>query len=196
MSKRISVIYVPGLGDTKLGGRRPAVSIWHLWGVDAEILQMRWSDDESWESKLGRLVTRIDELTKEGKMIGLVGASAGASAVINAYALRKSKILGCVLIAGKVNNPGNIGENYRSTNPAFMKSAEACEKSLKALNDFDKKRILSRYSAHDHIVHRDDSCISGAHNQKVMSFGHSFTIANQLLLGAPSFLSFLKNLRE
>ena len=192
MKVRLHVIYIPGLGDARVGSQRLAVRAWRLWGVKAEVCQMRWADDEPWESKLQRLLARIDECAADGKAVGLVGSSAGASAVINAYALRKSQLLGCVLIAGKVNHADTIGSNYRRENPAFIQSAQACEKSLASLSDLDRKRILSRYAAFDEIVPRKDSYIVGAHNQTVPTAGHAFSIGIQLLFGAPGFLRFLK----
>lgn len=62
---------------------------------------MNWADTETWESKLQRLLARIDSLIAGDQKVGLVGSSAGASGVINAYALRKAGLVGCVLIAGK-----------------------------------------------------------------------------------------------
>jgi len=41
-------------------------------------------------------------------------------------------------------------------------------------------------------LQRSDSYIAGANNRVVPTIGHTFTIAVQILFGAPSFLSFLK----
>jgi hypothetical protein len=192
----IHVIYIPGLGDrdNKVGLQRKLISSWQLWGVEPELFQMRWDDTEPWQPKFKRLIARIDELSKEGKQIALVGASAGASAVINAFAARKSNILGCVLIAGKVNRPEVIGKRYRKKNLAFITSAYDCPEALKSLSNKDRKRILSRYALADELVYKPDSHIPGSHNQIVPSVGHAFTILTQLIFGAPSFIKFLKSL--
>jgi hypothetical protein len=192
--KTLHVIYVPGLGDERVTAQRLVVRAWQLWGVEAEVCQMHWSDAEPWEHKLGRLLARIDALVAEGKTPALVGSSAGASAVINAYALRSSQVVGCVLIAAKINNAAAIGEVYRRENPAFIHSAQACEKSLASLDEAARKRILSRIGLYDGVVPQRDSYIAGARNQTVPTFGHAFTIAAQIVLGASSFLRFLKNL--
>src|SRR5947209_4364524 len=93
------IIYIPGLGDKKSVGQQKAISTWRIWGVKAELCKMNWSDDEPWNSKFKRLLARIDDLTAQHKQVALAGASAGASAVINAYAARKDTVVGCVLIA-------------------------------------------------------------------------------------------------
>lgn len=190
--KKLHVLYVPGLGDASVAGQRLAVSTWQLWGVQAELVQMRWDDTEVWDSKLTRLLGRIDALVAEGVPVALIGASAGASAVMSAYALRASQVAGCVLLAGKVNNAHTIGTGYRQKNPAFVDSARQGEKSLASLSAGDLARILSRYSTHDQIVSKSDSHIEGATNEIVHTMGHALTIGSQLVFGAPSFLGFLK----
>lgn len=157
---------------------------------------MRWDDSEAWIDKSQRLSSRIETLTAQGIKVALVGASAGASAVINAYALHTSQLVGCVLLAGKVNHPETIGNSYRRRNPAFVESAYACEKALATLTNQDRTRILSRYGALDEIVPKKDSYIPGASNEIVPTFEHALTIATQIVFGAPHFLRFLKKLAK
>lgn len=191
MKQKLYLIYITGLGDSDPKGQRKAVSLWHWWGVKAEMFQVKWADKEPWEPKLERLLARIDELAKDNA-VGLVAASAGASAAINAYAARKRKLIGMVLIAGKVNRPDAIGQNYRQKNPAFITSAQDSVKALASLTDTDRSRILSRYALADELVTKADSRIPGARNRLVPSIGHFLTIATQITVGAPSFIYFLK----
>lgn len=192
MKKRLHIIYIPGLGDHRPTGQARAVKTWRGWGVDAEMFQMNWADDVEWRVKFERLLARIDELLAQDKDVALVGASAGASAAINAFAERKNKIVGAVLIAGKVNRPEKIGNHYHKKNPSFIKSAYAAPTSLKELRSDDRKRILSRYAFADETVYKPDSRIEGARNRIVPTIGHAPTIAIQLIFGAPSFIRFLK----
>ena len=192
MDKPLHLIYIPGLGDGRVGGQRKAVSTWQWWGVEAELLQMNWGNKEAWPAKFERLLARIDALDAEGKAVALVGASAGASAAINAFAARKDAVVGVVLIAGKVNRPEAIGAGYRKRDPAFVTSAYGCEKALQTLNNDDRGRILSRYAILDGVVSKADSMIPGAHNQIVPLVSHVLTIAVQITLGAPSCVGFLK----
>ncbi len=193
MKKTLHLIYITGLGDTQISGQQKAISTWHWWGVEAELFQVKWGDKEPWEPKFRRLLKRIDELVSEGKDVALVGASAGAGAVINAFAARKNKIVGVVLIAGKVNRPDAIGSKFRSQNPAFVTSAYDCEKALTTLDASDRKRILSRFALIDELVYKADSRVVGARNRLVPSIGHIPTIALQITLGVPSFVHFLKH---
>jgi len=188
------VIYVPGLGDDNPKGQERVVSTWRWWGVEAELFQIKWSDQEPWESKFDRLLNRIDELLAQNMQVGLVGASAGGSAAINAYAARKNDIVGVVCIAGKINRPELIGGSYRKKNPAFVTSVEGCISALKSLDDKDRAKILSRYAYKDEIISKADSVILGAKNQTVPIIGHVPIIATQIVFGAPTFLRFLKKL--
>lgn len=192
-----SVIYVPGLGDADPKGQRRLVATWRLWGVRPHLFHMNWADGEAFEPKLERLLKLIDGLHAKGNRVSLVGASAGAGAVINAFAARKDKVDGVVCIAGKINNPDAIGQSYRRKNPAFVESAQQVQFSLDKLDwDTDRPRIQSRYAFLDAIVPKHDSQVSGADNRMVPSIGHAFTIATQLLFGTPSFLRFLKQLEK
>ncbi|GAC1499230.1 MAG: hypothetical protein NVS1B10_01760 [Candidatus Saccharimonadales bacterium] len=196
MNKPLHVIYLPGLGDGSLKIQDRLVKTWQNYGVSSEQYNLYWSDKKPWQPKLEKLLAHIDEINLLGKSVGLVGASAGASAAINAFAARKDSIVGIVLISGKVNRPEAIGKSYSRTNPAFLTSVQQCVSSLAKLEDTDRRKILSRYALIDEIVLISDSRIPGARNKYVPTIGHAFTIITQLLLGAPSFVKFLKRLNK
>jgi pimeloyl-ACP methyl ester carboxylesterase len=153
---------------------------------------MNWGDKKPWLPKFQRLLARIDELSEQNQPVALVGVSAGASAVINAYAARKDKVAGVVCIAGKINRPEAIDHRYYVNNISFVTSAHDCVQALQTLTASDRARILSRYAVLDERVTRQDSLVPGAHNRLSPTIGHVPTIAAQLILGAPSFLRFLK----
>jgi hypothetical protein len=156
---------------------------------------MKWADGEDFAPKFDRLLQRIDKEITTGNTVSLVGASAGAGAVINAFAARKDELNGVVVIAGKVNNPEGIGSGYRSKNPAFIESAYMVQKSLDQLDfDTDRQRIQSRYAFIDPVIPMADSKVTGGINKMVPSVGHPVTIATQLVFGAPFFLGWLKKL--
>jgi dienelactone hydrolase len=191
-NQKLHVIYVPGLGDQQPDSQRKVVATWKWWGVEAELFQMNWADDVAWETKFARLIARIDELRAAGKQVGLVGASAGASAVINAFAARKDDVIGVVCLCGKINHPEAIGERYRRQNPSFITSAYQSPQSLEQLDEAHRQRILCRYAIFDGVVAKRDSKIPGARNRLSPTFIHSITIALQITFGAPSFLRFLR----
>lgn len=192
MTNKLRAIYITGLGDSDPGAQIKAVGWWRRWGVEPELWQMNWANDETWEAKFAKLLARVDEIAASGQPIGLVAASAGATAAISAFGARKDKIAGVVLIAGKANRPEAIGSGFQSKNPAFLPAAKASHAALKTLDASDRQRILSRYALADELVYKPDSKIPGAHNRLVPSVGHIITIATQITLGAPSFLRFLK----
>ncbi len=194
--KKLHIIYIPGLGDENIGSQRLVLSMWRFLNVDVEIMQMHWSGTMQWDEQLHRLLKRIDELKAQGIPVGLVGVSAGAVAVIQAYALRTDSLVGCVLIAGKVNRPEAIGEQYRRTSPMFVTAAEQSPTALALVKRSARMRILSRYALIDGVVSKADSFVEGAQNQVLFSFGHAYTIATQIIFGAPSIVHFLKRLRK
>ena len=199
MSKKESLhlLYIPGLSDKQtLGPQLRAVKTWRWWGVRAELFRINWYDNEPWESKLQRLLLRIDTLRANGHQVALVGASAGAMPAICAYAARPKMVIGVVTIAGKINRPEAIGDRYKKDNPALMPAAEACQSALQKLTDKQLSNIQSRRALYDEVVKKPDSYLPGAHNTIVPSAGHALTIAVQLLLGAPSFIKFLKSLKS
>jgi pimeloyl-ACP methyl ester carboxylesterase len=184
------VIYVPGLGDHNARGQESLIATWSWWGVRPHMFRMHWNNG-SFKPKLQTLLAKIDELHDAGHTVSLVGASAGATAALNAFAARPNKIHRVVLIAGWVHHPENIGPVYRSKNPAFVESAMQVKDSLDILQG-DVSRIQSRYAIIDLIVPSSNSLVGGASNRVVFSFGHGLTIATQLLFGAPFWIRFLK----
>jgi dienelactone hydrolase len=195
MPNQLHVIYIPGLGDINTGRQQKVVDWWRRFGVDTEILSMRWSDKEPWEPKFERLLKRIDQLNKEGKAVGLVGISAGATAVINAFAVRQKEVVGVVCVAGKILRPENINKFYHRRDPAFVTSAFECEKSLIKLKQSDRRRILCLYGLYDETVSTRDSRIEGAINRRWPMILHVPSIATAVTAGAPGLMRFLKNKR-
>jgi pimeloyl-ACP methyl ester carboxylesterase len=156
---------------------------------------MKWGDKQPFQAKFDGLLTLVDVLTRTGS-VSLVGSSAGATAVINAYAARPKSIRAVVCIAGKINNPQTIGEHYLRDNPAFGESAQLAVSSLGQLGQTEREHILSLFAAADPIVPSGDSIVVGALNRRVLTVGHSVTIAAQLVFGAPLFLRFIKQQKQ
>jgi dienelactone hydrolase len=190
---KLHVIYIPGIGDDRSGHQSKIVKTWRWWGIDSELYSMDWANSRPWKEKFQEFVAHIDDLSSQGKKIGLVGASAGASAAINAYAARGEDVIGVVTIAGKINRPQNIGARYRNNNPSFVDSAYAGEESLASLSAKQREHMLAIYGTLDEVIARRDSKISGGHNRLSLTIGHGVTIAIQIIFGAPFFLRFLKH---
>ncbi len=192
MNKHAYILYIPGLGDHNPKFQRLAIRTWKLWKVEAELFHMDWANTEDWRSKFSRLLARIDELAAQDMVIGLVGASAGAAAAINAFAARPKIIAGVVCLAGKVNRPETIHPARIYRNPALLTAVTSSQAAVQNFSQSELSRILSRYALFDELVSQADSFIPGAHNRRLPSVGHALTIASQITLGAPSFINFLK----
>jgi pimeloyl-ACP methyl ester carboxylesterase len=190
--KQLYLIYVPGLGKA-----RPPIQIflmksWRLWGVRSEFFVADWSGEETWEQKSKRLADRIAALVEEGEVVGLVAASAGASAAVNVYAARPDGVAGIMLLAGMINKPEDIKDRYRRRNPAFVASAREGQRAINDMSSDKLQRVLSVYGLADELVASKYSKIRGARNRRLPIIGHAPTIAAGILFGVPFFLRSLK----
>lgn len=187
------VIYVPGLGDDKTYGQDSAVRGWEKYGLSGHYFPIGWADGESFEPKLKRLLDKIDGLLHDGYLVSLVGVSAGASAVLNAYAQRPS-VHGVVLISGKVQRTHLIGGQIFSANPAFKGSAYMLKDSLKSLTPNRISRIMSIHPLRDGRVPVKDTLIPGSVEKTVPVIGHLFSIFYTVTFRGKLIADFLKKL--
>jgi pimeloyl-ACP methyl ester carboxylesterase len=189
--KEHHVIYVPGLGDKYSYGQDKALKLWKWFGIVSHYHAVGWDDGESFVPKLARLLDMIDDLSNK-HTVSLAGASAGASAVLNAYAAKNDRIAGLVSISGKINHPETVGEDLYNENPAFRQSMELLPQNLKQLNQQMRQRIMSIHPLYDTQVPPPDTLIDGAHEKLIWSVGHSFSIGIAITLGAYGICNFLK----
>ncbi|HTB49066.1 MAG TPA: hypothetical protein VK712_03215 [Verrucomicrobiae bacterium] len=193
MSRQHHVIYVPGILDNILHIQSTAVKSWRLWGVRGHCHVMSWlGSEETYEAKFQRLLDRINKYAAQGHSVSLVGASAGASAVLNAYVANPAAVTGVVLICPKINNPETVsGETYKK-NPAFKESLERLQASLKKLTAEQKaKRIIAYYSPSDGTIPYAGSVIPGVPEKRLPAIKHGQAIVYAITFGAPSFITFL-----
>lgn len=179
--KVVTIVYVPGLGTDQSSLQHKIVNTWSRYGFNVRIHDINWSSKDSWNLEFNKLLSTIDSITIYGGQTILVGSSAGASACINAFAERKDKINGCILIAGKVNNPNNVGQSYYNKYPLLRRSLDQILHSLSFLTPADKLKIVSRYAFVDGLVSRSDSQIDGAKNSIIPMIGHAPSIGFVLL---------------
>lgn len=185
------VIYVPGLGDHRARAQHLVAGYWRLYGVVGHIHTMNWCGKEAFPPKLDRLLKQIDELTRNGDKVSLVGTSAGASAVLNAFAARLDKVSGVACICGKINNPP-ANSPYYVDNPAFKESLHELQRILPKLGSEDRARVMSIRPLYDGLVPPADTIIPGAQNRIIPTAGHSLSIAAALVFGSPIMIGFLK----
>ncbi len=186
------VIYVPGLGDHRTRAQRLAPKYWEVFGVKGHCYVMHWRDKEAFAPKLARLLQLIDELAKGGDKVSLVGTSAGASAVLVAYAARQDKIAGVICICGKINHPETIRPERFVENPAFKESLAQLQTILPTLDSAARDRILSIHPLRDDSVPPADTIIPGAHEKLIPTVGHAFSIGMTLIFGAAMMMGFFR----
>lgn len=190
--QKLHIIYIPGLGDRNPKYQRLAVRAWRMFGVSSELFHVDWHDKKDFAPKFSELRQAIAAARMSGHAVGLVCASAGGTAAMQAYADTDDRIAGVVCIAAKINNPQAVGDWYKKSSPAFWQAMQSTPAALTKLDQSKRRRIRSVYALFDPIVPARDSKISGAQNRRSLSVGHAFTIALQLTVGAWSNIAFLK----
>jgi hypothetical protein len=186
------VIYIPGITDDIYRVQSTALTTWRLYGVHPHLHVMPWAGKGRYEDKLTSLVVEIDRYSESGK-VSLVGASAGASAVINAFMERRDKVSAVVIICGKINGPETVSAKTYSENPAFETSMHQLQSNLKKLTSRDKHKMLSLYSPGDRTVPYESTVISGVDERALPAvLGHGQAIFYCLTVGAPIVISHLK----
>jgi len=192
MNSQHHIIYVPGIADDAYHIQSLSIKSWRLHGLHGHLHAMPWLGSEEYESKHTRLLTLIDELAAKGHTVSLVGASAGASAIINAYVERPDKITKLVHISGKINNPENVGEKIYRENPAFRLSLYRLQASLNRLAEADKAKMLLLYPVADNIVPHEDAVIPGVAENRLAVSGHGFGIVDAITVQFYLIARFLK----
>jgi pimeloyl-ACP methyl ester carboxylesterase len=193
MKKSLHIIYVPGIADNIYHVQSMLLRIWRLYGVHGHCHEMPWLGPISYELKFQSLLDEIDKHTAEGHEVALIGVSAGASAVLNAYVARPDKIKGVVLLCPKINYPATVSPKTYAKNPAFKESLEQLQDNLGKLTAHQKQRILMCYSLGDGTVPYEASTIPGVQERRLPSLKHAQAILYGISFGAPGILRFLKH---
>ena len=185
------IIYVPGIGDNIFRLQSTIIKFWRLFGVRGHCHPMPWAGPGDYAAKTAALVTKIDEYTAAGHRVSLVGASAGASAVLNAYSSRAHAIRGLIYICGKINYPETVSAATISKNPAFKEALAALQTNLRGFTKADKARFHSFYSEKDGLIPYDSTQIVGVKETKLPPLRHGMAIVYSLSLGFPKLLRVL-----
>jgi len=184
------IIYIPGLGDQRTYGQHVAINLWRCFGFTPHYFPLGWNKKEGFNAKLERILQRVEQLSGDANHVSLVGVSAGASAVINAYVSSK-KVTGVVSISGKINHPETVKPSVYATNPDFKESLEMLQNSLGLLTGKDKQRLLSIHPLKDLTVPLDDTRIPGVEEKTVIGWNHVQGIAAGVVMGSAAIARFL-----
>jgi hypothetical protein len=187
-----AIIYVPGLGDHRSRGQQFIMKAWRIYGLHTEVVNMNWHTSEMFNSKLDRLLLRIDTLAEQGYAVSLIGVSAGASAVINAYTVRQDKIHRVVCICGKLRSAESVSSYTYRVNPGFGESLQHLPESLFGLNSDKRVHILSIRPTADELVPPSDTIIPGAISKVIPTRGHAISIGFSITVYSWAIIRFIK----
>lgn len=189
-----SVIYVPGIGDDKWRVQGVLVWLWFVYGVHGHVHEMPWTGQGEYSPKHAALLALIDKCLEQGHRVSLVGASAGASAVINAYVERRDKISSVAIICGKINEPETISESFYNRNVAFKESMYELQDSLKKLTPQDKAKFRNYYTPGDQTVPYVCSFMPGIEEVRLPSMRHGQAILYIISFGARRLIRSLRQI--
>jgi membrane protease YdiL (CAAX protease family) len=191
------IIYLPGLRDQLLvrrllEGLLPLFWRWH--GFRGHILAPSWESGE-FASKLQAVLGKIDELTKQGHAVSLVGQSAGSSLAFNAFVARSRSVTGLVILTGRLRVAGQPSlAQAAQHSPAFAQSVRHAEAALDRLSDRDRLRIITIRPTADKLVPPSSVPVAGATNLVSRLRGHSPGGAMLASFAAQQWLQFLKSI--
>ncbi|HSX15887.1 MAG TPA: hypothetical protein VLF40_03800 [Candidatus Saccharimonadales bacterium] len=192
MPKAHHVIYVPGITDDVRHVQGIAVRLWGLHGLHGHMHVMPWAGPGVYDAKHQALLAHIDMLAEKGYIVSLVGASAGASAVINAYVERLGTVAKVAYVTGKINHPETVRPQIYQENPAFKASLLRLQTNLAKLTADDKARMRSFYARDDRTVPYEDTRIPGVAEERLTVLGHAWGIFSAVTIEFYRVARFLK----
>lgn len=186
------IIYVPGLGDHNLSVQQTALKLWRIHGVTHEICAVKWLEAEPWPTKLNRLLERIDYHKSQDAFVSLVGISAGGSAVMAAYGARADAINAVVLVCAKSQYPERIGQRFRDKHPALYDAVSDSSRTITALGEAQKTRVLNMHPLIDWLVPVSETKIADVRDSRMPVVGHFGGIAYAITVGSFQIVRFVK----
>ncbi|HZE87216.1 MAG TPA: hypothetical protein VE090_03335 [Methylomirabilota bacterium] len=194
MSAKHHVIYVPGLDDGRKGYEL-IIHRWSLFGIIPHVHRIGWKDGENnFSPKLQKLVEVVDNLIKQGKIVSLVGGSAGGSAVLNTF-LERSQINAVVNVCGRLRAGENISpplEQAARKSPAFRESVDLFEKKEQNMTSAQRSQVLTLTPLWDEIVPKSTVFLKGANNKTLPSVEHMISGLMSMTVFSPIIMQFIK----
>lgn len=184
------ILYIPGVGDAKVDGQQKLMKLFRLHGVEAEVFQMHWTVDEPYDSKQKRIIERIMKLRSQGKVVSLLGFSAGASAALNTFKAVPKLINAVVTISGIVK--GSVNPRYYANNPAFHESMVRVMENTNLFTPEQKSRMLVVGSLLDTVVPLRLATIPGVKYCVLPSIGHAGTLIFAVIFSSWTIANFVK----
>lgn len=163
-----------------------------MWGMQVSIFHVHWHDDEPFIQKRQRLLDLISNIEAQGHRVSLVGVSAGASLMLNAFIQKAHAIHRMVAVCGKILHPETVSAHTYRANPAFKSSMDTLAGKLGRISAADRQRILSIHPLYDGSVPAPDTKLPGVRLKTVPTVGHAFSIAWCITVGSYGITRFIK----
>lgn len=188
------IILIPGLGDNVKYVKFLTKNWERRYNVKLHIIPFGFNGGfNEFEDRFKVFLNKVDEIIENGNKVSLIGSSAGASVVINAYCLRKDRINKVISVCGRLKDVNVKQRFYYPKNPltVFKESIALCEKNLLSLTQDDKKKILYFKPLFDDVVPVRTMIINGANYKRLFSFQHGINISFALTLMSEKIISFI-----
>ena len=188
------VIVIPGLGNN-VKKHQWVMEGWKKFGIIPHVFDTKWKTEESgFQPKLDRALKLVDSLINKDTKISIIGNSAGSSFALNIFEERKKQINKVIINCGRVRDgdwPWFTFDQATSSSPSFKESVLRAQKLEKTFTDIDRKKILTLRPLFDEVVPPFTVPILGAKNEKMLTIGHSLSIALNLTLFKKRLINFI-----
>ncbi len=153
---------------------------------------MAWQGPEQELSpKLEGITALIDTHHAEGYRVSLLGTSAGGSAAINAFVLRKDKVHRVINVCGRLRRGDGaqptLGKAAR-TSRSFYDSVLACEEHVAKFTNEDCRKILTFRPLFDELVPPSTVTVPGAKNVRLPTIEHIMSIVSAITMFSRSIV--------
>lgn len=193
MEKRV-VIFVPGLGD-EVRATYLATLPWRLHGFNNFVYPAPWNDTtQSLEEKLKKFKSFLRSTYK--KPVFLVGASAGASFVLNTMYENPDLIDKAVALCGRLRSGKDVSptlDQAAKRSSAFKESVSLFERRTPELTPEFKQKILTVRSLNDYVVPEETAKLDGVKNIITPLPFHVPSIYGALTIFNKEIIDFLKD---
>ncbi|MCL4384071.1 hypothetical protein M1116_01300 [Patescibacteria group bacterium] len=169
----------------------PIVKWWQMSGFRVQVFDPKWKNGRPFGIKFRRLLKLIDQVEED--KLSLVGISAGGSAALNAYGVRRDKINRVVTICSQLRRSRIFENRTLKQSRAFRQSVTRLEKREDKWEEEDLKNIMTvRSMLGDELVPLDTAAMRGAKNMMVPTGEHVFSIFGALTLFSAPIRQFMR----
>lgn len=172
----MDVILIPHLGaDGSERGYLRLRPLWRLFGISLHVFSMNWEDGEAFAIKYARLKDLVADCPN---LIGVVSASAGASAVV--ALLNDGLVKRAVTVCGAFNNSIINPVAMAKRSPAFLTAINQATQYLAEDSTISSKMLTIRPLI-DGVVKPSVETTPGARDKRIWTVGHGTSIVYTLV---------------